>query len=339
MPLSKLLAFGTAFALLGAPIAQGNPTVVASIKPIHSLVSSVMAGIGKPFLLVEAGSPHTYSLKPSQARHLQNADAIFWVAHDVETFLEKPLATIAQKTKSVELGDADGLLKLKFREGGFFDEHDEHDEHDDHDKSEHDDHEKNEHDEHDKNEQNDHEESETDDKHDHGAYDPHSWLDPANAKVMVDKISTTLAKVDPANREKYEANARKVNADLDKLIAEVSSELDPTNAVGYIVFHDAYQYFENRFRVPAVGSVTISPEKIPGAKRVKELRDKVRASKAKCIYSEPQFEPKILSVITEGTKIHSGILDPLGAELKSGPSLYFELIRNMTSSLQDCFSS
>ena len=156
---------------------------------------------------------------------------------------------------------------------------------------------------------------------------------------MVDKISTTLAKVDPANREKYEANAKKVNADLDKLIAEVSSDLDPTNAVGYIVFHDAYQYFENRFRVPAVGSVTISPEKIPGAKRVKELRDKVRASKAKCIYSEPQFEPKILSVITEGTKIHSGILDPLGAELKSGPSLYFELIRNMTSSLQDCFSS
>tara|TARA_Y100001954_G_C15662458_1_gene528448 strand:- start:12 stop:944 length:933 start_codon:yes stop_codon:yes gene_type:complete len=305
-------------------MAQADLKVVASIKPIHSLVAGVMEGTGTPTLIVEgAGSPHTDALKPSQARRLQEADLVFWVGNTLEPFLQKPLESIASKATPVTLMDVDGLNQITFREGGAFDAHghDDHKGHDDHD--DHDDHKG--HDDHD-----DH------DDHAHGAYDPHIWLDPINAKVLVHDIEEALVASDPANAAIYKANADRIMANLDALVAEIDATLDPVKSQGFIVFHDAYQHFEQRFGMSAVGSITVSPEVLPGAERVRELQEKVRGSNASCVFSEPQFEPKLVATITENTDAGTGVLDPLGASLKNGPDLYFNLIRGMAASLKGC---
>ena len=297
--------------------------VVTSIKPVHSLVAAVMQGVGTPDLIVEgAGSPHTYALKPSQAKQLQEADLVFWMSHDLEAFLEKSIDGIATKAVSVPLMESHGLMTLGFREGGAFDDHG-HDEHDDHD-------------EHDKDDDHDHEKHDDHDEHDHGEVDPHVWLDPENAKAMVHEIEEALAKADPANAATYESNAEAVMAKLDSLVAEIDSELQPVKGRGYIVFHDAYQYFENRFGVSAIGSITVSPEVLPGAERISDLQEKVRSLDATCVFSEPQFEPKLVATVTENTNARTGVLDPLGAAIDKGPNLYFTLIRNMASSLKNC---
>ena len=294
--------------------------VVASVKPVHSLVSGVMEGAGKPDLIVQgSASPHTYSLKPSQAKQLEDADLVFWMGHELESFLEKPLEAIATSAHVVELIDSSSLKKIKMREGGMFDAHahDEHEGHDDHDEHEgHDDH-------HD---------------HGHGEFDIHVWLDPENAKVLVNEIKLALIEKDPSNASIYEANSKKINLKLDQLIDEVSSKLESEKGKGYVVFHDAYQYFEQRFGMSAVGSITVSPEVVPGANRIRELKEKIVDLNATCVFSEPQFEPKLVSTVIEGTQANTGVLDPLGASIKDGPELYFTLIRNMANSLQDCLS-
>jgi len=321
---SALLA--STFLFTSTAVATADVKVVASIKPVHSLVASVMQGVSEPSLLVKgAGSPHTYSLKPSQAKELQAADIVFWMSHDLEAFLENSIESIAKNAKAVSLMDSHGLMKLNFREGGAFDAHDHG--HDDHGDDKHDDHGHDKHDDH------------GDDKHDdhgHDEVDPHVWLDPQNAKSLVHEIEEHLAEIDPSNAAKYEVNAKAVMKKLDALTKEIEADLKPIRERGYVVFHDAYQYFEKRFGVSAVGSITVSPEVLPGAERVSELRDKVKSLNASCVFSEPQFEPKLVKTITENTDAGTGVLDPLGANLKDGPELYFTLIRNMAKSLKDC---
>ena len=300
--------------------------VVASVKPVHSLVSGVMEGAGKPDLIVQgSASPHTYSLKPSQAKQLEEADLVFWMGHELESFLEKPLEAIATNAHVVELIDSSSLKKIKMREGGMFDAH-AHDEHEGHD----------EHDEHEGHD--DHDEHEGHDDHGHGEFDVHVWLDPENAKVLVNEIKLALIEEDPSNASIYEANSKKINFKLDQLIDEVSAKLESEKGKGYVVFHDAYQYFEERFGMSAVGSITVSPEVVPGANRIRELKEKIVDLNATCVFSEPQFEPKLVSTVIEGTQANTGVLDPLGASIKDGPELYFTLIRNMANSLQDCLS-
>ena len=326
-----------------ADSASAEVNVVASIKPIHSLVAAVMEGVGEPGLIIEgAGSPHTYALKPSQAQMLEQANLVFWIGHGLEAFLEKPLETIGANARSIELINAHDLVKLDFREGGAFDSHD----HDD--EAGQDDHA------HEAEAENDHAhenaaEAEDDhaqedtaeaghDGHDHGGFDAHLWLDPVNAKAMVDEIEEALIEADPDNAARYEANAKAVMTRLDTLIAEVSSELEPVKDKGFIVFHDGYQYFENRFGVTASGSITVSPEVMPGAERITEIRARVQELGAACVFAEPQFEPKLVATVIEGANAKAGILDPLGAELEGGPELYFQLIRNMSTSIKTCLS-
>ena len=318
--------------------ANADINVIASVKPIHSLVSGVMEGAGKPDLIVKgSASPHTYSLKPSQAKQLEEADLVFWMGHELESFLEKPLEAIATSAHVVELIDSSNLKKIEMREGGMFDSHahDEHEGHDEHDEHEgHDDHDEHEgHDDHDE-----HEGHEGHDDHGHGEFDVHVWLDPENAKVLVNEIKLELIELDPKNASIYEANSMKINLKLDQLIDEVSAKLESEKGKGYVVFHDAYQYFEERFGMSAVGSITVSPEVVPGANRIRELKDKIVDLNAYCVFSEPQFEPKLVSTVIEGTQANTGVLDPLGASIKDGPELYFTLIRNMANSLQDCLS-
>ena len=295
--------------------AQADVYVVTSIKPIHSLVSAVMQGVGEPSLLIDgAGSPHNYSLKPSQAKELQKANLIFWIGHDLEAFLESSIENIAPQAVSVPLMKSHGIKTLPFREGASFDAHDhDHDKHEEHD--------------HDKHEE-----------HDHGEFDPHVWLDPNNAKILVAEIEEQLTKVYPKHADAFANNANTITKEIDALIDEINIELTDVKSKGYIVFHDAYQYFERRFDMSAVGSVTVSPEVMPGANRIRKLQQKVKRLEAICVFSEPQFEPKLVSTITENTRAGSGVLDPLGAAIEKGPQLYFKLIRNMALSLKECLT-
>ena len=303
--------------------------VVTSIKPIHSLVSAVMDGIGTPSLIVEGvGSPHTYALKPSQAKALQDADLVFWVGPAMESFLEKPIKEVASSARVVTLSDVHDLIKIEFRDGENFDSHDDHDDHAKHD--DHDDHAK--HDDHD-----DHDDHAKHD--DHGQFDMHMWLDPKNAKTIVNAVEEALIKADPHNIRAYQGNASNVKSQLDQLIAEVDAELSPVKGKPYVVFHDAYQYFEGRFGITPLGSITVSPEVLPGAKRIKELREKIKSLNAACVFSEPQFEPKLVATIIENTSASTGVLDPLGASIKVGPEMYFTLIKNMSKSFKNCLSS
>jgi len=318
--------------------AQAAPKVIASIKPVHSLVAGVMDGIGTPSLLVEGGgSPHTYSLKPSQASSLEKADIIFWVGGQLEAFLEKPIDTIGAKARSVELAHAPGLTMLEKREGGPFeahrhghdDEHGDHADHKDDDHKEHADHKDDDHD-HEKKHEHEHEE--------HEGGDPHVWLDPENAKAMVRVIAGELMHADAANAQRYQRNADAMLKLLDHLTHEVATRLAPFKDRPFIVFHDAYQYFENRFGVKAAGSITVSPEVLPGAERIREIRERIGKLDATCVFSEPQFQPKLVRVVTEGTAAKTGVLDPLGSDIADGPKLYFTLIRNMASSMQGCLT-
>ncbi len=299
-----------------AATAADAPKVVVSIKPIHSLVAAIMQGVGTPDLIVDgASSPHTYALKPSNARSLQQAQLIFWIGPGMEAFLRKPLTALGSNATVVELDDAPGITKLKFREGGAFEPHDDGDGHDAG------------------------EEHADGHDHDHGEFDTHLWLDPHNAKAMAAEITTSLVATDPANALTYEANQKTLNDELDALDTEIASTVAPVKDKPFIVFHDAYQYFEHRYGVRVSGSITVSPETIPGAQRVAEIHRKVADLGATSVFAEPQFEPKLVNVVLEGTSAKSGVLDPEAATLPQGPDLYFNLMRGIASSLKNCLSA
>ena len=323
--------------------------VVTSIKPLHSLASYLMDGVGKPDLIVDGyASPHGFSMKPSHAKMLQNADLIFWIGEDLESFLEKPLSSIAKKAEKIELMEIKGLNVLKFRERNIFDEHD-HDDHDDHGKKEehddHDDHDdhgkKEEHDDHDdhddhgkKEEHDDHDDHDDHEGHAHGEYDPHIWLDPMNAKVILNEMVEHLIENDPKNEAKYKSNLDKALKDVDKLTIDVMTEL--SNSVSSIVFHDAYQYFEKRFNVNILGAFTVNTDVMPGAEQLAEIREIIEHDKVACVFSEPQFNPDIIKAVAKDMNIKTGVVDPLGATLDPGKDLYFKLIRNMSASFKGC---
>lgn len=298
----------TAAALTARPAAALE--VVASIKPLHSLVAAVMAGTGAPALLLDgAASPHAYALRPSDAKALSAAQVVFLVGGGLETFLDKPLRSLGKGTAVVRMADLPGLTRLPPREGGVWEE---------------------------------------DGKHGHGhahahahhkdAVDSHMWLDPLNAKVFVRAAADTLAARDPANAAAYAANAERTVAALESLDAEIGMTLRPLRGIPYLVFHDAYQYFEHRYAMTPAGAVSIDPERQPGARRLQQLRQRIREGGAACIFREPQFSPKLVEMLVEGLTARQGVLDPLGAALPAGPDMYPALLRGLAQGLRDCLA-
>ncbi len=364
-PLTISKSFGlvyVAVVILGAsshPILAAELQVVASIKPVHSLVSGVMGGVGTPHLLMQGyASPHTFAVRPSDAARLENADVVFLVDKALESTLSEPIDSIATKARTVELSKTRGLVLWPFREGGIFveemqDDHGHEGEQEGHEGEAHGEAHHEEdlgHDSHDQEEEGEHghlegevhagADHEEDDPHDHehGTFDLHIWLDPENARAMARIIAEVLAEADPSNAARYMTNAATLGRRLDDLTAEITGELEPARKMPYIVFHDGYRYFEERFGLTAVGSVVVSPERPPGVRRLRELRTRVHEVGVDCVFDEPQFDRRIVSVIVEGTPTRSGTLDPLGADIKEGPELYFTLIRNMASSFRDCLA-
>lgn len=308
--LTRILFLSLLFSLTSRA-ADIGPGVVVSIEPLHSLVTAVMQGRGQPVLLLKGGiSPHDYSLKPSDMRALSEAKVVFWVGPALETFLRKPLENIS--ARRVALMQAPGVAVLPLREGGIWESHEEHE----------------------------YEEAESD----HAAEgldrvvheDAHIWLDPHNAIAMVRQIEAVLAELDSGHKDVYQANADRLIQRLQILDEELRAELDPIKHRPFIVFHDAYQYFEHRYGLQAAGSITVNPEQRPGTRRLQEIRRRIADDRVVCVFREPQFRPALVDMLIENTSARTGVLDPIGADLSAGPEAYFQLLKALADELHDC---
>jgi zinc transport system substrate-binding protein len=298
-------------------IADQKPiSVVASIKPIHSLVAAVMGDIGTPHLLLEApSSAHHFTLKPSQARSLQAADIVFWVGPTMEQPLTKALATLAPQAQTLPLIESAGLVLINFDK--VTPAHEKHD------------HEKHDHEKHDKHDEHA--------KHDDHLINPHIWLDPQNAKIMLGVMAARLAKADPENASTYAANADSMAARLATLETDITSQLASYSAAKFLVLHDAHVYFERRFGLRNYGAITTEPDVMPTASRVKALRDELREHRFDCIFTEPFLGQKAVALIAEGSKVSIGTLDPIASNLPAGAQLYPDLLMSYAKALQSCF--
>ncbi|MEM8626348.1 MAG: zinc ABC transporter substrate-binding protein [Pseudomonadota bacterium] len=382
--------------------------VASSIRPVHSLTAAVMKGVGTPTLLhTDKGSPHNAALRPSQARALQNADVVFWVGPQIESFLTRPIKTVSANAQVVSLLEIDGIKTLEVRgehdhdhaghddhadhtahsDSGHDDHgHDDHDHgkkvkktaakddghdhghgHDDHDhgkkakktaaKSDGHDH-GHDHDDHDhgkkaKKAADDHDEHGHDD-HDHGKkeaaagheghghaegdVDAHIWLDPHNAEAAVKAIAAVLSKADAANAAAYQANAAAYIERLEAMEEALKAKLAPAAGKPFIVFHDAYQYFEKHFGLQAPEAIAVNPEVPPSAERLREIKNEIAADGITCVFAEPQFSPRVIKVVVEGTGAKASVIDPIGNELEPGADLYLELMTNLGTELADCLA-
>ena len=308
--LGLVLASGIAFA--------GAPKVAADIAPIHSLVSKVMDGVGAPDLIIPAGaSPHQYQLRPSEAKSLQDAKIVFWVGEDLSPWLQKTIFNLNKDASITALLEVNGIKLLDFRESALFEQHD----HSDH--GSHESHAK--------------KKESHEDHHDHGKYDPHAWLSPEIAKVWLNVIARKLSEVDPDNATTYFKNAKKARQDLDALSKEINKKLDPIRNKKFIVFHDAYQYFENDFKISASGAIALGDATAPSPARLAIIRQRVKDEAIQCVLAEPQFKEGLVRATVQGTNSNIAVIDPLGVSLKVGVSLYDNLILNLANNLVKCF--
>jgi zinc transport system substrate-binding protein len=293
----RLPTIAILFALFAAP-AEAAPEVLASIKPIHSIVAAVMEGAGTPeLLLTGAASPHSYALKPSDAQKIARADVIFWIGPTLETFLETPIANLGSYARVVALADAPGVKLLRARKGGVWGE---------------------------------------DPDEDQTGIDGHIWLDPDNAVAIARAAARTLAAADPERAQVYGANAEGFARRVMRLDAELSGELAPLRLRPYLVFHDAYHYFEAHYGLSPAGAVTVASERPPGVRRVEELRARIKRAGPICIFSTPQFSPRLVLALTEGSAARTAVLDDMGADLAPGPAFYEALLRRIAGSIRSC---
>jgi zinc transport system substrate-binding protein len=310
MKKSALITALFSFLLLGpCPLfaAESAPRVVVSIKPIHALVAGVMQGVGEPQLLVAgSGSPHGYSLRPSEARMLAAADLVVWVGPELEGFLSKPLTTLGPNARQLELMKVLKAQLLPLRSGGRWAAHD----HDGHEESA---------DEHQAQGQK--------------AMNPHLWLSPVIAQQIVALTAEVLGVMDPGHRKTYEQNSANLHQRLAALHQQISAKLAPVKDVPYVVFHDAYPYFEAAYGLNARGSISIDAERGPGARRMNEIRTAIKELGVRCVFSEPQFEPRLIAGMIAGTGARTGVLDPLGSALEAGTESYFQLLNQLADNL------
>ena len=316
--LQLLGSAAAALSLTGGSAGAEDLAVVATIKPVHALVTQVMGDTGQPKLLVGGtASPHTYSLKPSDAKALNNARLIFRVSEDIEPFTRKIVAALPKTVTVITLAGAQGLTLLDKRSGNTFEAHEHGDAHD-HDRG-----------------HGDHDEVEAKGP----VRDGHIWLDPRNGVAMVKEITRALSEAAPDKAATFEANAAAAIAGIEAAATEIDTELASVKGKPFVVFHDAYQYFEERFKVPAAGAITISPEVQPSAKRLGEIRRKIKDLDVACVFAEPQFKSKLVATVVEGTGAKAGTLDPEGASIEAGPDAYVSLLKNLAQRLKDCLTS
>ena len=345
----NLAALGSAVTLLAGTAMAEVPRVATDIAPVHSLVSQVMGDLGTPDLIVTPGaSPHEYSLRPSNAAALESADLVFWVGETLTPWLADAATTLAGDADVTELIELEGVLRLETREDAVFEPH-RHEDDDDHDHAgdhghDHDDDHAGDHghdhgddhaDDHGHDHGEDHASAESH-GHEHGGVDSHAWLAPANAAVWLEAVAETLAGADPANAATYRSNAAEANERLAAVTEEIDAILAPVRGQSFIVFHDAYQYFETAFDIPAAGAISLSDASDPSPARVAEIQMRIADEGIVCVLSEPQFSPGLVATVMDGAEAQTAVLDPLGTDLEPGPDLYPQLLRNLATALASC---
>ena len=289
--------------------------VITTIKPIESLVNAVIGDTGKTVSLIPPEiSPHEFRLKPSDVRILQNSNIVFYISSHLETGIVKMFKNLPKNIKTINLMEETGIDHLSIRDNEAWELHD-HDDHDKHDAKDekHDDH----------------------DKHD-AKDDIHIWLDPDNAIKIVRKINKELSLFFPKNAMTYNDNSSKFINELESLKIELKKELLPIKEKPYIVFHDAYQYFERAFELNAIGSIALENDVASSPKQISFIKDKILKSQATCVFQEPQFDSKLVKTVVEGTKVRIGTLDPIGVNILEKENFYLQLLRNMSKSLKKC---
>jgi zinc transport system substrate-binding protein len=288
--------------------ASAAPNVVVSLKPLHSVVAGVMEGVAAPSLLLSGlETPHSFALKPSHARELQRADAVFWVGPQLEQFLIKPIKTLAKG--ATVIGFARLVPLLPNREEALWMHSGLHG-----DKAAH----------------------AHDDAHGHGELDPHFWLDPVRVSDIVPIIVQTLSKIDPAHAANYGANGVRLRRRLYELHRHLEALTAPVRNVPYLVLHDAYQYLEARYRLGAVGSFVLNPESGPGVRRIAAIRRIIEKNNIRCVFREPQLAQLGLSAVSDMAKLKIDELDPLGATHIPGPDAYFGILMGLARKLASC---
>lgn len=312
-------------------LASETKGVVSTIQPINSLVNAVIGNTGKTISLIPAkASPHEYKLKPSDTKKLQNANIIFFVSDHLETSLTKVFKNLPKNIKIINLMEDAGIKHLAIRDNEAWERHDHHHRHGDHDDyykhvKKDDDHD---HDKHSK-KHDDHDDHEKED-------DVHIWLSPDNAVKIIKKINKELSLFFPENAKTYNQNANQMIKKINQLKVELKKELLGIKDEPFIVFHDAYQYFETSFDLNAVGSVALEGDIASSPKQISFIKDKIVKLKASCVFQEPQFDSRLVQIVVESTNAQIGILDPLGVNIKSGENFYLQLLKNMAKSLKDC---
>lgn len=304
-------ALAAAFAL---PAWAAPPRVVTDIAAVHSLVSRVMKGVGEPELLIPAGaSPHFYALKPSDARKLRDAQIVIKIGPQLSPWMDRPLTSLARGAKRLRLLEQPETMTLPARTGATFEPHRDHlgEEHHEADGHAH-------------------------DGTEGGAIDPHAWLDPENGKAWLPVIAGALSELDPENAARYRANAEAGAAEIDAAVRDTRAMLAPVQDLRFIVFHDAYQYFEHRFGLKAVGAIALSDASPPGPARIAELRDQVAALGVTCALTEPQFDLDLVRTVFGGHDLKTAVVDPAGSAIPLGPDMYPELIRSVGAALTSC---
>lgn len=311
----RTLAVFLAFFFVSPSLAA--PKVIASVVPVHAIVSAVMGDTGEPELLLSGKTAeHRSTFTASQIAGLGRAELVFFVGQGIETKLAQISGSEAVNGKDfVALSEASGITKLPIREGGEFEHHQHAPDGDD-------------------------PEDLAGNDHDEGVltFDPHVWLDPNNAKAMAVRVAQELIKVDPRNAAIYNNNAEAFMVSVDELATVIAVELAPVKDRPYVVFHDAYQYFEHRFGLNAVGSITDVSARTPSADRLKIIRDKLKETRAVCVFREPQYDDRVVTAVIEGSNTRAGVLDPLGAGITPGPGAYQQLMKGLADDLRTCLT-
>lgn len=352
---------------LGTVAHAEAPKVVTDIAPVHGLVAQVMEGVGSPDLVIPPGaSPHSYAMRPSEARALEQADIVFWVGPVLAPWLEEPIETLGAQAEHVTFSDVDGITLLEFRENAQFEPHDHDHGHDDahddhaqedaghddhgHEEDAHDDHGHedahghDDHDEHAHDDANDNEHADKDHAHgnedgheDHaGGVDGHLWLNPENAQVMLGEIAQRLAAQDPENAEKYMDNAKAAQQEIAQLSAVLASKLEPVADRSVFVAHDSYHYFEAYFGVQAVASIYLGDESAASASQVAKVRETVEETGARCALAEQRANKGLIAAV--GDDINVATLDALGVDIPLGPDYYTSLLNQIADGLVTCLS-
>lgn len=324
----------------GADKKQGE--VVVTIKPLHALVQAVLGDTQKATLLVDGNnSPHGFALKPSQVRAIQRADVVFYIDPGFEGFMNKTLRSVPASVQQFPVVKNAQLDVLKVREGGAWEGHAHHhhgeehghdDHHDAHDKSEH----KDEHKDHDHDKHAHDKHHEKHDDHDDHERDLHVWLSPDNAKRIVYAVEKELARIYPARKAQFATNAQAQIQRIATADADLKKQLASAQGKPYIVFHDAYQYFEKHYGLNAVGSITLEPEESPSVRRIQEIRKKIKGENVSCVFSEPQFSDKLINTVIDGKTARTAQLDPLGADVASSSTAYTDILRNLGKEITGC---